>query len=141
LLPSPFWLTKGAVGFDQGGMIGDMNKRYKKLGYLAVLLLVDGLFFSLVDPRKAHALVIIVGFGLVVVTLYVLLDLLLMIVERVITLSTRTRRHLQDSITMLGGLLLAMQSIGQLTVKDMLAIIPLVAVLAFYLSYQRKETT
>jgi len=42
-------------------------------------------------------------------------------------------------MTMLFALLIAMQSIGQLTVKDMFAIVPLVAVLAFYLSYQTKQ--
>lgn len=116
-----------------------MNKRYRKAGWLAGLLLVDGLFFSLVNPRQAHAFVIIIGFGLVVVTLYALFDLLLALAERIVTFSARTRRRLRDSLTMLLALLLAMRSIGQLTVKDILAIIPLVLLLAFYLSYQREE--
>ena len=73
-------------------------------------------------------------------TWYLLLDLLLGLAERVVTFSPRARRRWQDALTMLGGLLLAMQSIGQLTLKDMLVIIPLVVILAFYLSYQRKET-
>lgn len=118
-----------------------LKLRSKKLGYLAALVVLDGLFFSLIDPRRAPALVIIVGFALVVATWYVLIDLLLGLAERVVTFSPRARRRWQDSLTMLGGLLLAMQSIGQLTAKDLLAIVPLVAVLAFYLSYQRKETT
>jgi len=116
-------------------------KRYytHKLVRILALLVIDGIFFGLIDPRKAYALTIIIGFGLLVLTIYTLVDLLLGLLERIVTFPAMTRHRLHTSITMLLGLLIAMQSIGQLTVKDLLAIIPLVLVAAFYLSYQRKQ--
>jgi hypothetical protein len=116
-----------------------MRKHYKKIGRLLAVLVIDGLFFSLINPQKTHSVIIIVGFGLLVLTVYLGIDLLLGLLQRVMSFSAATRRRLQDASTMLIALLLAMQSIGQLTIRDLLALIPLVLVLAFYLSYQRKE--
>jgi len=116
-----------------------MKRHTPKLLRLATLLVVDLLFFGLIDPRNAYALVVVGGFVLLVATLYVIIDLLLILLERVITLRPMTRHRLHTATTMLLALLLAMQSIGQLTVKDMAAIVPLVVVAAFYLSYQRKQ--
>jgi len=75
-----------------------------------------------------------------VATIYATINLLLVLVERIVTLRPMTRHRILIATTMFLGLLLAMQSIGQLTVKDMTAIIPLVIVAAFYVSYQRKQT-
>jgi hypothetical protein len=118
-------------------------KRYysHKFARILALFIIDGLFFGLVDPRRTYALTIIVGFGLLVLTIYVLVDMLLGLLERIVTFPVMTRHRLHTGITMLLGLLIAMQSIGQLTVKDLLAIIPLVLVAAFYLSYQRKQAS
>ena len=120
-------------------MMQIMLKKYRKPSYLAALLILDIVFFGSINPRNAYALVVVLGFVLVVLTLYVVVDLLFVLVDRVISLRPMTRHRLHTSITMLGALLLAMQSIGQLTIKDMSAIVPLVLVAAFYLSYQRKQ--
>ena len=116
-----------------------MQKHYKKIARLLGVLVVDGLFFSLVNPLSAHALIIVLGFGLLVLTIYLSIDLLLGLAQRVVAFSAGLRRRLLDASTMLAGLLLAMQSIGQLALRDLLVIMPLVAVLAFYVSYQRKQ--
>jgi len=113
------------------------TRRFIRLGALFV---ADTLFFGLIDPTKAYALVIIVGFGLLVLTIYMIVDLLLALLERVVMFPVMTRHRLHTSITMLVALLIAMQSIGQLTTKDLFAIVPLTLVAAFYLSYQRKQT-
>lgn len=106
-----------------------------KLLWLAGLFAADGLFFGLVNPQKVYALVIIIGFGLLAVTTYVLLSFLLSLAGRLVTFSAPTQKRAALATTLALTLLIAMQSIGQLTGKDILAVIPLVIVLAFYLSY------
>lgn len=117
-----------------------MLHKYRKPIYVTLALVVDSVFYGLINPRTAYAVVIIVGFGLLVATLYLIIDLLLALAERAVPFSAMTRHRLHVSTTMLLALLIAMQSIGQLTLKDLAAIVPLVLVAAFYTSYQRKQT-
>jgi len=117
-----------------------MKRHSRKLLRLAALVVVDMLFFGLINPQNTYALVVVLGFVLLVITLYVTIDLLLILVEKVITLRPMARHRLHTSLTMLLALLIAMQSIGQLTIRDMTAIVPLVLVAAFYISYQRKQS-
>ena len=111
----------------------------RRLIRLLALFVVDVAFFSLVNPIKAYAVVIIIGFGLLVMTLYVLIDFLLALGERIIPFSLSTKRRIAQASTLVLGLLIAMQSIGQLTVKDILAVIPLIIVLSLYFSYMFRQ--
>lgn len=113
----------------------------RKLIELAALFIIDGVFFSLVNPVQAYAVVIVVGFLLLVVTLYVLIDFLLAVSERIIPFSPHTKRRMALATTLVLSLLIAMQSIGQLTVKDVLAVVPLIVVLSVYFSYMLKKQT
>lgn len=113
-----------------------MKKHTKrKLTQLGALFVLDGVFFSLINPVQAYAVVIAAGFLLLIVTLYTLIDFLLAVGERIIPFSSRTKRRIALAITLVSALLLAMQSIGQLTTKDILAVAPLVIVLSVYFSY------
>ena len=114
---------------------GMKKHRTRKFLRLLVLFAADIILFSFVNPTNAYALVIIVGFVLVSLTLYALIDFLLVVAERIAPFSLHTKRRIALASTIVLSLLLAMQSIGQLTVKDVLAVIPLLAVLAFYFSY------
>ena len=111
-----------------------------KLLRIAALLLVDSIFFGAINPRDTLAIVIVVGFALLVVTIYTIVDLLLVVAERVVRFKERTRHRILLSVTAVTGMLIAMQSIGQLTPRDVLAIVPLVLVGAFYVSYQKRDT-
>jgi len=111
------------------------SHRKRKLIVLAGLFVADGFFFSLVNPNKVYAAVIILGFMLLALTIYALLDFLLALAERVVPFSLTTKKRIALATTLVLSLLIAMQSIGQLTVKDILAVIPLVIVLSFYFSY------
>ncbi|HET6924587.1 MAG TPA: hypothetical protein VFH39_02045 [Candidatus Saccharimonadales bacterium] len=116
-----------------------MKRHSRSLWQLAGLAVLDAAFFGFINPTNAYAVVVMIGFLLLVATLYVVVDLLLALAERIVTFRPTTRYRLRLSITAFLALLIAMQSIGQLTVKDMAAIIPLVLVAAFYASYQRKQ--
>ncbi len=117
------------------------SHRIRKFMQLSALFVLDVLFFGLIDPAKAYAVVVIVGFGLLVATVYVIVDFLLLLIEKLAVITPMARKRLLSGATMLFALLVAMQSIGQLTVKDMFAIVPLVVVVAFYLSYQSRQNS
>ncbi|MBC7582029.1 hypothetical protein H7097_04160 [Aeromicrobium sp.] len=108
---------------------------------LVALFAVDALFFSLVNPVQAYAVVIVAGFLLLSTTLYVLIDFILAVSERIIPFSPHTKRRMALATTLVLALLIAMQSIGQLTVKDILAVVPLIVVLSVYFSYMLKQQT
>lgn len=131
----PFWNSEGKTV-----TLRDVKKHTKrKLLRLGALFVFDGLFFSLINPVKAYAVVIIVGFVLLVITLYVLIDFVLAVSERIIPFSLYTKRRMALATTLVLSLLLALQSIGQLTTKDVLAVIPLAIVLSVYFSYMLKK--
>jgi hypothetical protein len=119
-----------------------MNKHTKrKLTRLGALFVLDTLFFSLVNPTKTYAVVIIVGFLLLTITIYVLIDFILAVSERIIPFSAHAKRRMALALTLVLSLLLALQSIGQLTTKDVLAIVPLAIVLSVYFSYVLKKSS
>ena len=127
----------GENGYTYGVKLKPHAKR--KLIELGALFVLDAVFFSMVNPVQAYAVVIIVGFLLLVVTLYVLIDFILAVSERIIPFTPHTKRRMALATTLVLSLLIAMQSIGQLTVKDVLAVIPLVIVLSVYFSYMLKN--
>jgi hypothetical protein len=117
-----------------------MKKHAKqKLVRLGALFVFDALFFSMINPVQAYAVVIIVGYLLLIITLYVLIDFLLAVSERIIPFSPHTKRRIALATTLVLALLIAMQSIGQLTPKDVLAVVPLIIVLSVYFSYMLKK--
>jgi membrane-associated HD superfamily phosphohydrolase len=113
----------------------------RKLIRLGILFVLDALFFSLVNPNNTYAIVIVAGYILLIITLYVLIDFLLAVSERIIPFSAHTKRRMAVATTLVLALLIAMQSIGQLTVRDILAVIPLVVVLSLYFSYMFRKST
>jgi len=49
--------------------------------------------------------------------------------------SIRSQRHLAGALTLLATFMILMQSIGELSWRDVLAIVPLVAILYVYVGY------
>jgi hypothetical protein len=104
---------------------------------IALLLLVDGLFFGLFAPQSS-ALIVIPALLLVIVNIYALVKVLLYVVGRFITIKPVIVRRVTVVATGCLAVLLALQSIGQLTIRDVLTLIPLMTVLYFYLSYAHR---
>jgi hypothetical protein len=117
------------------------SHRTRKLIRLIVLFIGDGVFFSLINPVSVYSFVLVVGFALLALTMYALIDFFLALVERVVPFSSHTKKRIALASTLVLSLLIAMQSIGQLTSKDVLATIPLVIVLSFYFSYITAKKT
>jgi hypothetical protein len=111
----------------------------RALARLVVLLAVDVLFFSLVNPKKTASFVVVLGFLLLLLTMYALLRICIGKIGRQLGAGQGSIKKSVLLLTIFSGVLIGMQSIGQLSLRDFLAITPLIIILYFYLSYFRKS--
>ncbi|HEY1064210.1 MAG TPA: hypothetical protein VGE30_02835 [Candidatus Saccharimonadales bacterium] len=104
----------------------------------AALIAADCLVFSLVNPRTASAMWLIVGFGLLGLTFFSLASLFADAFkgygEQAHRAGKRFLRYGAVSIVVLIGL----QSVGQLTVRDVAALLPFVVIAYLYFGYGKK---
>ena len=96
----------------------------KRSWQLAGLLVVDSLVFNLTNTGSAPAYILIVGFVLLMVSFYYLMQGLLA-AGRLYGLAFQRKRHLAGYLTLLTGFLLALQSMGELNSRDVLVLLPL----------------
>lgn len=108
------------------------NQRFWQLTALVGLNLV---FFGLTNAATVASWLLMVGFLLATLNLYALFYLLAMIVRLYGVRLERRKAALHA--TLLVGSVIALQSAGQLTHRDMLVILPLVAMAYFYRSYAK----
>jgi predicted membrane channel-forming protein YqfA (hemolysin III family) len=115
-------------------MIPDIFKRLPELAILGACLAASIIFFSAVNPQNVPPALLMVGFVLVVGILYSCLKLL----ARALRLQDRLRPGQYKGFlftgTVLPVLLLALQSLGQLTVRDVVTLVLLFAIGFFYIS-------
>lgn len=104
------------------------------------LVAVDSLFFGFTSPTRVSSPLLIVGFSLVVATLYGSLRLALSIAGVYSPWFRRQKRPVAY-LTGLLGVTLALQSIGQLTLRDVVVLMVLSAVLGLYYEYSKSKTT
>lgn len=100
------------------------------------LLVADSVLFGTTDPRDAPSFMLIVGFLLMSATIYYMLDGLLAL-TKLYGLPVRHRKRVLRTTTLLIGGLLALQSIGQLSARDILILAPLTSLVYFYVAYSR----
>ena len=98
------------------------------------LLAADAVLFGTTDPRDTASFMLIVGFLMLSATIYYVLDGLLA-VSRLYGLRLRNDKRVKKTATMLVGGLLALQSMGQLSLRDLLILAPLTALAYFYTAY------
>lgn len=104
---------------------------------IAGLLAVDALFFGLTDPMKTTPAVLAMGFALAASTLFVLLSMLVQLARWYGLSLTGRERKIARTGTIIISVLLALQSVGQLSQRDILVFLPLMAVAYLYFSYGR----
>lgn len=112
-----------------------ITKIYPAIKVVIPLLAADIVFFSLINPLNSNSFMIIIGCLLTALTIYVVLRALTRLLAVFITMSQRTQRRFAIFTTLLLMFLLLMQSIGQLSLRDIIAIVPLMVVLYIYLTY------
>ena len=115
-------------------MPSEMVKRVPELTFLIALLLGGMIFFSVTNPSDSQPAVLMAGFALILGILYSALRL----ISRLFNLAERMRpgqhKGLLFTGTVLPVLLLALQSLGQLTVRDVVTLVVLFVVAHFYVS-------
>jgi hypothetical protein len=113
-----------------------------KTGLMRVgsLLLADALFFGLTDPMNVASPLLIVGFLLMLTTLYFVILALLKLAKLYGLHDVRLGRRFARGTTAISGGLMALQSIGQLSTRDLLILLPLAMVAYLYSAYKRPLT-
>lgn len=103
------------------------------------LLALDGAFFTLTNPNQVDSLVLIVGFLLLSLTSYLLVSRLCVVSQLYgLPLAKQSHRVALFGTGVIAGLL-ALQSIGELTLRDLLVVVPLGIVMYLYLSYGKNK--
>jgi len=102
-------------------------------------MMLDILFFGLVNPTTSNSYVVILGCILIILSTYALVLIVTRLVAIFIPVSVATQKRFTLFVSLLLVFILLMQSIGQLSTRDLIAILPLLAVLYIYLTYVAKD--
>jgi len=103
------------------------------------LIIIDSLLFSLSDPRKVPSFLLIVAFLLLTATFYYVVKGLVKLLGWY-GVNAKHPNRLASTITAVFGGITALQSIGELTGRDMLVLLPLVLVGYLYFSYNPRSS-
>jgi hypothetical protein len=110
-----------------------------KFRIIVLLMMLDILFFGLVNPTTSNSYVVILGCILIILSTYALVLIVTRLVAIFIPVSVATQKRFTLFVSLLLVFILLMQSIGQLSTRDLIAILPLLAVLYIYLTYVAKD--
>ena len=117
-----------------------MKKRLAKSDVLipAGLLVVDAVIFGGSDPQKVPSIMLIIAFLLLIATFYYLVRSFIKAAGWY-GLKTRHPGRLAAVITVVAGFIMALQSIGELTGRDILVLLPFVVIGYLYAAYGTKR--
>ncbi len=113
-----------------------------RLRIIAGLALIDLCFFGLINPNVGNSLIIILGCVFAAATVYCLCLIMASVLGMLAGTSLTAQRRIAIFLATVAIFLLLMQSIGQLSIRDIIAIVPLAALLYLYSTYamSRKKT-
>lgn len=114
--------------------------RNRHLQVCAALIAADCLVFTMVDPAESSAYWLIGGFLLFGATLFAVSGLIASALKAYGEQTHRRARRLGRYSAAIIMVLIGLQSIGQLTVKDVLTFLPLVVIAYLYFGYGKKVT-
>ncbi len=107
---------------------------YTHFWYGLGILLADVIFFSGINASQIAPFVLIIGFVLLLLTCYILIYVLLSI-ARLYGFPIRYKQRLAVYLSGVLGLVVALQSIGELTPRDILVLVPLATLGYIYAVY------
>lgn len=102
------------------------------------LLAADALVFGATNPSDTVSFMLIVGYILLCITLYYLLDGILSL-TRLYGIPLRHKKRFLRTLILLASGLIALQSIGQLSFRDVLVLAPLTTLFYLYVAYSRSS--
>jgi hypothetical protein len=100
------------------------------------LLLADALVFGATNPNDTLSFMLIIGYILLCITLYYLFDGILSLSRLYGIPLKHKKRFLRTAILVVSGVV-ALQSIGQLSSRDIMVLAPLTTLLYLYIAYSR----
>jgi len=101
------------------------------------LVLIDLIYFSNTSATQATPYIIFLGFLLIIATLYVLINAFMKLLS-VYGLKLKQINKFSILMSIFLTSLLALQSIGELSIKDFLVLLPLTLIAYIYSSYGKK---
>jgi hypothetical protein len=104
-----------------------------------ILFVVDCLFFSMTNPNKVPSLVLIVGFSLVALSLNGVLRFIVIVAAIYGLPVGRHSQRIALFISIAMATALALQSVGELTLRDVIVLSLLSVVSYLYISYGRVQ--
>jgi uncharacterized membrane protein len=110
--------------------------KHKQVWRVLVLLVLDILLFTTTNAGTAPSFVAIAAFVLLVATVYQLIYLLIGL-SKFYGLPVRHKRPLAAYLTGVVGVIVALQSIGELGPRDVVVILPLAFVGYLYSAYAK----
>lgn len=113
-----------------------LHNRYFQV--CAVLVAADCLVFTFVNPRTASAMWLIIGFVLLGLTFFGLAGLLSGLLKSYGEQTHRAGKRFLRYGAAICLALVGLQSIGQLTIKDVAALLPFVIIAYLYFGYGKK---
>ncbi len=114
-----------------------ITKHPKRFVALLILSLLHVVVFGMTDPLNSQVIVIIGGFLLISLDIVVATTLLVAYMARIIPGLRPHSRRISISVAGFLIVLLALSSIGQLTWRDVLAVVAIGALAYFYSVYFR----
>jgi hypothetical protein len=112
--------------------------RRRTLGII-VLIILNLLCFGLLSPLESPTVVLFAAFGLLATDFFVCMYAFLRTCQRLFNRPKQPAKRPALIATGVIILLLALQSVGQLGPKDILAVLLLCGIAYFYLSYYRTD--
>jgi hypothetical protein len=107
---------------------------YTHFWYAIGVLIVDVIFFSGINASAVAPFLLIIGFVLLLLTCYVVIYALLSI-ARLYGFPIRHKQRLALYLSGVVGLVVALQSIGELSSRDVLVLLPLATLGYMYTVY------
>lgn len=112
-----------------------LDKHYIKV--LGALIGVDFLFFGLTNASKVSVLILVIGFILLTINIYMLVTGVVKLLRWYGINLGESRNRITLMISGFLAAIVAFQSTGQLTLKDMVVLIPFILGAYFYTSYKK----
>ncbi len=106
---------------------------------LIVLLTADILFFSVTNPQKGSSIMLMMAFLLLAVTLMYICKGIMQLLSLYGFSFSKNNKRLPIYVSGVAIGLMALQSIGELSIKDTLIFIPLTIILYIYLTFGRMK--
>jgi hypothetical protein len=113
-----------------------MKAIHRKLLIYIGIPIADVLFFGLTNPGSLNPALLLMSFVLLTFSFYVIASSIIWLLKKA-GLGVVNRRRLAIYIAIFGMIIVALQSIGQFSWRDVVVLVPFALISYFYIGYLR----